>query len=365
MATPVEPISLQVADEAASLQNAQDQSQSQAQPNLHIRRHLPNFNLNFPSAAQPDIIRSNQKDVYYQSILQDQISSIVQQQFGTQFQHKFQNEIRMLSDLCYFGLTTLAGTQTLGEEYCGIMQVHERTGVYPGIRRRATLIFFHTLFPYLLTKTILELKKRVRKPLPPRQARTLTTSLARKRQLLSELVHNALPRLQTFFKEHAHPIHLAVFYFFGAYYHLAKRVTGIRFIFTRVLGPGEQRIGYEVLGVLLVLQLIIRGILQRRERAKEQESKKDQGEDSEEEGLLGQSSTSSFVGDQLESNLTAEEMQARKCTLCLSPRSQTTATPCGHLFCWDCIIEWCQNKAECPLCRQSVILSHLLPLYNY
>ncbi|KAF9571696.1 peroxisome biogenesis factor 10 [Mortierella alpina] len=48
--------------------------------------------------------------------------------------------------------------------------------------------------------------------------------------------------------------------------HFSKRVTGIRYIFNRKLSPGEERSGYEVLGVLIVIQLAIQLFQWRRQR---------------------------------------------------------------------------------------------------
>jgi peroxin-10 len=54
--------------------------------------------------------------------------------------------------------------------------------------------------------------------------------------------------------------------------------------------------------------------------------------------------------------------QQRKCTLCLEPFSDPSVTTCGHVFCWTCVQDWVKEKAECPLCRQSVLSQKILPL---
>lgn len=60
-----------------------------------------------------------------------------------------------------------------------------------------------------------------------------------------------------------------------------------------------------------------------------------------------------------------EAPSGHKCVLCMEDRVDDTATACGHIFCWQCIYEWCVEKAECPLCRSPVNTTKLIRLRHY
>ena len=368
----------------------------------HVRVHvhsdqssssrLPS-NFNYPFAAAPDIIRANQKDTYFQSVLLEQFSTILRKVYGSRFTHTYISEARTFTELLYLALTTFIGNRTLGEEYCDIIQVSNSNLHLPAIGPRSGYILSVVILPYILTKILPVFRDRIRLRLENNLRRSDATGS--KQHMQSYLVEN----LQSITSPSPiYALTLSIFYFTGSYYHLSKRLFGLRYIFTKRIAPSEQRGGYEVLGVLLILQIAAQGWLHLRSIFKSTPSHPELADGSAsfngvEVGLDHQTITDNvshpsahtshppsktrlemtthtpLLNDNPRYDLrTPETMmwiqsrQQRKCTLCLEGLKDPSVTTCGHVFCWTCIGDWVREKPECPLCRQAVLGQHILPL---
>ncbi|KAD2394121.1 hypothetical protein E3N88_41098 [Mikania micrantha] len=103
----------------------------------------------FPLAAQPEIMRAAQKDDQYASYVYEACRDAFRHLFGTRAAIYYQNETKLLGQMLYYILTTGAGQQTLGEEYCDITQVAGSYGLPPTPARRTLFIVYQSAVPYI------------------------------------------------------------------------------------------------------------------------------------------------------------------------------------------------------------------------
>lgn len=141
-------------------------------------------------------------------------------------------------------------------------------------------------------------------------------------------------------------LHRSFFYLKGGKYQISKRVIGINYVLVRHWLKEDHSIyGYKVLGILSSLQFI----------------------------LAIMNYIKEFIKIKREENNSKKQIRKRKisndsgkkCVLCLETREDTSLTQCGHVFCWNCILEWLGQKAECPICREGLKISQTVYLKNY
>jgi len=63
--------------------------------------------------------------------------------------------------------------------------------------------------------------------------------------------------------------------------------------------------------------------------------------------------------------LNSRNSEGKSCLLCLDQRRNTSITPCGHLFCWECIIKHLQKSQNCPFCRKMCLAQNVIYLQNF
>ncbi|KAF5941132.1 hypothetical protein HYC85_022299 [Camellia sinensis] len=351
----------------------------------------------FPVAAQPEIMRAAEKDEQYASFVYDGCRDAFRHLFGTRVAVAYQSETKLLGQMLYYILTTGSGQQTLGEEYCDITQVSGSYGLPPTPARRALF----SCLPHSIRELLLEAvaltdslsdhlygndapgssqvqSSAVATILSASASGANVSVLSRLKQKISGLWLYAIrtwPSMLPLAREFLQLVlrtNLMFFYFEGLYYHISKRAAGIRYVF--IGKQMNQRPRYQILGVFLLIQLcIIAAEGLRRSNLSSIASSVHQASLGthhasagrgipvlNEEGTLvtGDSEKGSWVSD----STSTSEQQVESANVHFALVIANTQLP--RLVVTNCVMEWCNEKLECPLCRSPLTHSSLVCLYH-
>ncbi|XP_015112351.1 peroxisome biogenesis factor 10 [Diachasma alloeum] len=269
-------------------------------------------------ATQAEILRAHQRDDEFVRGLREKFLDLLHNFGGYRTLLPFiQSNVPL--KLLYFGFTSGMGNQTLGEEYTGIIQADLAARTVPSLSARVLAAVLECFGERGLLTLLEKLKKSVNHPhseLQPEAVIFLNSLIDR--------LKTAIPLMIL--------IHKGLFYIYGRYYSWGRRLTGVDYAKVYGKRPTDGvSWGLRLLGLATLAQCalkVYRG----------------------EEKINGNESL-------------PKEEEGNKCQLCLET-IPTTTTPCGHLFCWNCLGDWLRTRSQCPYCREHVIPSRIVHLMN-
>lgn len=257
----------------------------------------------------------------------------------------------------------------MGEEYVDLIYVNRTGKRLPQLASRLGFILSYALVPYVITRLVRKFK--------PKDTEESNGEESKNYWLVKFLT--SYPKvLDTFMN-----LHIAVFYFKGEFYSLSKRIFGLRYSFGHNKDPKKLRQArgdYSLLGGIILLQFLVKSLIKLKTYIDEKNRIGPVGDNDEEkngnaifkiaqlekfrDNVTGTNKLYKKINVDLSNpnHLPYLPDNSRTCMLCLSPMTNPSAASCGHLFCWDCIVDWVREHPECPLCRQQCLEQNLLPL---
>lgn len=297
------------------------------------------MSLYHANAGQAEIIRTIQKDQTYIDEIRSQLSDILLL-ISQKNWFKYNHLCKLIAEVLYHHYAIVHNLQTLGEEYTGIIQVDSNYVMLPN----KALQIFAILLEYGGEHVVDRILTR------------LQTEIDRSEEMLPEAKEKFVRFLDgvKFIVPYVRGFHTSLFYIYAGKYHISKRLMGINYILIRNWLKEDHSIyGFRILGVVTLLQLllslIVKWVDQRKKARINTASTNSEGAPAALRTLSESTTTSS----------------SRRCALCMEMAVDLSATQCGHLFCWVCILNWLDERQICPICRESIKKSRVVKLQNF
>ncbi|XP_023015884.2 peroxisome biogenesis factor 10 [Leptinotarsa decemlineata] len=274
-------------------------------------------------AKVADVLRLSQRDELFVRDLEEQMHSFFKL-MGSRSYHHLNKSVPLLANLWYYFMTTLGNLQTLGEEYTGTIRVGNM-GKIPSKTAQTLWLILYVGGEPLLERLLNYSRNKINNSVS-----------------MTDKAKSVFLSCIDIFKEEKSTIkriHTSLFYMDGKYYNISNRLTGIHYVLLRDWLQKDSFTGaFYFLGNVSLFYILF--------------------------SLISKLFLFKNKGDYSE-NVVHTSVSIKSCVLCAENLQSPCSTPCGHIFCWNCIYDSLSYQKNCPICRETVNPSRIIFLQNF